>query len=531
MTAATSFVYNKLFTCQFSPLMVEADPGYCFPVGDLISEWESSSDGTSWTMKIHPDAVWHNMPSDSRGYTAKLIDLYGRAVVAGDVVHSLHYWQGKLTKPDGGHQRYSQLEDYTRGVTTVEVIDDKTVLFNLRAPDPHFAATYSRFNTRIVPPEVFNLDGDYTQRTVGSGAFRLNEYDSQITWDGTANPDYFKVGADGSPLPYVDRHHVIVLRSDIRRAGFSTGQIDSRLNEERGDHSATLVLGRSCRSCQIIEYFRPSSTSRILGFKHLPTEDFPNPYFADRNARLAIAKAIDYQAIGDSIFRDRWIIAPVDMPWSLIWDSPPTVKQMGLDLADDENPFVYDPKRAKELWALAGKKPGERIELVYYHYGLNDTTYTVAIGVSIAAALDINVRIVEVRDVVSLYAQTGFFVGREFVQNHEFLITHSRVLGIHNAVVPLENRAEDAGNYFAFNNPRMDELAAEWALGPSIEREKELAQEYYTETLKDLLYLPSIVEATYDVQSGRVRNSYQQLRGGRAFHNGGQLAEIIWLDD
>ena len=317
----------------------------------------------------------------------------------------------------------------------------------------------------------------------------------------------------------------------MRRAGFSTGQIDSRLNEERGDHSATLVLGRSCRSCQIIEYFRPSSTSRILGFKHLPTEDFPNPYFADRNARLAIAKAIDYQAIGDSIFRDRWIIAPVDMPWSLIWDSPPTVKQMGLDLADDENPFVYDPKRAKELWALAGKKPGERIELVYYHYGLNDTTYTVAIGVSIAAALDINVRIVEVRDVVSLYAQTGFFVGREFVQNHEFLITHSRVLGIHNAVVPLENRAEDAGNYFAFNNPRMDELAAEWALGPSIEREKELAQEYYTETLKDLLYLPSIVEATYDVQSGRVRNSYQQLRGGRAFHNGGQLAEIIWLDD
>ena len=53
----SSFVYNKLFTCQFSPLMVEADPGSCFPVGDLISEWESNADGSSWTIKIHPDAA------------------------------------------------------------------------------------------------------------------------------------------------------------------------------------------------------------------------------------------------------------------------------------------------------------------------------------------------------------------------------------------------------------------------------------------------------------------------------------------
>ena len=99
VSTAISFVYSKLFTCQFSPLMVEADPGSCFPVGDLISEWESNADATSWTITIHPDAVWHDMPSDSRGYTTELSGLYGRPVVADDVVHTLNYWQGNLTKP------------------------------------------------------------------------------------------------------------------------------------------------------------------------------------------------------------------------------------------------------------------------------------------------------------------------------------------------------------------------------------------------------------------------------------------------
>ena len=530
VSTAISFVYNKLFTCQFSPLMVEADPGSCFPVGDLISEWESNADGSSWTIKIHPDAVWHNMPADSRGYTTDLSDLYGRPVVSEDVVHTVNYWQGKLTKPDGEPQGTPSAQQHAQAVESVEVVDDKTLVFNLIGPDPYFTANFSQFNARVVPPEIFNLEGDYSQRTVGSGPFRLDDYDRQVEWGGNANPDYFKTGADGAALPYLDRHQVKVLGGDLTRSGFITGQIDNGLSVGISGPSSALNFGRSCPQCQIIEYFLSSNTSRILGFKHLPNESFPDPYFADRNARLAIAKSIDYESIGENLFEGAWIMTPVAQPWGLLWDSPPTLRQMGLDLPDDENPFVYDPDRAKELWAMAGKEPGEKLTLYYHQYNATHTTYTVALGASIAEALDIEVEVMKVPDISILYSMTGF-VNPVDIQNHEFLVTHTRATGAHRAFVPLKNKSDDLQNYFGFNNARMDEIADEWALAPEFEREKELMQEYYAETIKELIYMPAITEASYDVQSGRVRNSYQQLSGGRAFHQGGQLTEIIWLDD
>ena len=69
-------------------------------------------------------------------------------------------------------------------------------------------------------------------------------------------------------------------------------------------------------------------------------------------------------------------------------------------------------------------------------------------------------------DISILYTMTGF-VNPEDIQNHEFLISHTRALGAHNAFVPLANRSFAPQNYMGFNNPRMDELAAEWRLRPS----------------------------------------------------------------
>ncbi len=532
VATAISSVYNKLFTCQFSPLMVEGDPGNCFPVGDLISEWESNSDGTAWTLTIHPDAKWHNFPEDGRGYDAALTDLYGRDVVAADVVHSVHYMQGKLTKPNGEPQGTASSLQFTANTASVDVVDDKTVRFNLSSADPFFTSTWSEFNTKIMPPEIFNLDGDYTQRTVGSGPFMLTEWDRMVQWGGPANPNYHKVGADGQSLPYIDRHQVKRLGTDLAISGFITGQVDNALGVGVSGPSSALTFGRNCPNCQILEYFLSANTSRILGFKHTATDRYPDPYFGDRNARLAVAKAIDYKGIGDNLFEGAWVMTPVGLAWGLMWDqaAAPSLKQMGLDLPDDENPFIYDPEKAKELWAQAGKSPGEKIQLMYHEYSATHTTYTVALGASIAEALDIEVDVFKVPDISILYTATGF-VDPANQQNHEHLVTHTRSAGSHNGVVPRTFMSNSVDNTFGFNNPKLDEIGAEWQGAPSPEREKELARALYTEVVQDLIMMPALTEASYDVQSGRVRNSYQQLRGGRAFHQGGHLAEIIWFDD
>ena len=91
------------------------------------------------------------MPSDSRGYTTELSGLYGRPVVADDVVHTLNYWQGNLTKPNGEPQGTPSAQAHSQTVVSADVIDDKTLRFNLVTTDPFFIATFSQFNAPRPP--------------------------------------------------------------------------------------------------------------------------------------------------------------------------------------------------------------------------------------------------------------------------------------------------------------------------------------------------------------------------------------------
>ena len=102
---------------------------------------------------------------------------------------------------------------------------------------------------------------------------------------------------------------------------------------------------------------------------------------------------------------------------------------------------------------------------------------------------------------------------------------------VHNALIPRKLRSFDEENTAGFESPVMDEIAAEWLLGPTPERERELAAAYYEEILNEMKWMPAPTEASYDSQNGILRNSYQQTVGGRAYHHCAHCAEIVWLDD
>ena len=129
-----------------------------------------------------------------------------------------------------------------------------------------------------------------------------------------------------------------------------------------------------------------------------------------------------------------------------------------------------------------------------------------------------------------LYTATGF-TDPNNIQNYEHFVTITRGTGANNAEVPRSMRSFDEENMSAYDNPKIDEIAAEWIQNPTLERERELARALYTEVINDLHRMPAVTEANYEAMSGRVRNMYQQLRGGRCCHQGAELLEIIWLDD
>ena len=164
-------------------------------------------------MTIHPGAAWHDMPEGSRGYTSELSDLYGRPVVATDIIHSDQLLAGQLDqarrRPAAYAERPCLHQGHHRdgGESTT-----KTIKLTLASPDPFFTTTTSPRSTHAsCPPDVWELDGHHNDRMVGSGPFMLVEYDREIEWTGMSNPNYHKIGADGEPLPYIDAHKVIIM--------------------------------------------------------------------------------------------------------------------------------------------------------------------------------------------------------------------------------------------------------------------------------------------------------------------------------
>src|SRR5581483_12176036 len=81
------------------------------------------------------------------------------------------------------------------------------------------------------PHEVKEQKGDFKATQIGTGAFQLKDFKTNqgITWE--KNPNYYKMGADGKPLPYLDAvHETYFADMSAEVAAFRAGQIDRNAN-------------------------------------------------------------------------------------------------------------------------------------------------------------------------------------------------------------------------------------------------------------------------------------------------------------
>ncbi len=523
VSVAVNMVYNQLVRCTPAPLLQVADIGGCVPGPDLAASWQVSPDGKTWTFKLDPGATWQKVPQDARGYDAKLSNLYGRAVNADDIVHSVNYWKGKLTRPNGQPQGTPSGTDFGGNIAATRAVDPRTVEFALTQPDPFLPSTLAEFNARIVPPEVFALDGDYNTRTVGSGAFILRKYDRQVEWEAIANPNFWRKGADGKPLPYLDAHVVKVMSATLGRSALITGQIDGHLNPGVTGPAAAVNFARQCPTCQVTEFFQPNS-SFALGFRTVGD----NAPFTDRRARLAMAKAIDYETLVQNVHEGAGIVIPGTDPWTVFWDQMPTLKQMGNDLPDDDNPFIFNLEKARQLWAASGHKTGEKMTMIYWEYSAINTKEMVALAAMLSKNLNIEIEAVKPSDIGTFYSATGFLGPPH--QQFPFLAMYVTNIGTNDSIQPRWMSADNPNNQAQFKNPRIDQIAVEWGTNPPPQRVKQLGKELYTLEIQELRRMPLPSPARYGLYSGRVRNVWQQVRGGEMFHQGAGAAELVWLD-
>jgi peptide/nickel transport system substrate-binding protein len=171
----------------------------------LLESWEASDDLKTWTLNLRQNVKWST----------------GEPFNADDVVFTMNEW----LNPDVGSSVLG-LMNYLQP-TGIEKRDDHTVVLNLDSPQIAVPEHLYHYPSPILDHRTFK--GDWLENPVGTGPFTLEEWSTGERVVLKARQEgYWKNGADGKPLPYLDEIICVDMGEEeqARVSGIKGGQID-----------------------------------------------------------------------------------------------------------------------------------------------------------------------------------------------------------------------------------------------------------------------------------------------------------------
>ena len=275
-----------------------------FPKPSLADSWQVGSDGLTWTFKLRRGVKFHN----------------GRELSAADVKFSIE--RVLQMKP-------SSVYPYIKVVRRVDVADRYTAKIVLGQPYSILASGLCPL--AIIAPE--NADQVAT-KPIGTGPFRLKEYNVGQNLDLERFPDYWEKGPGNAPLPYLDGVAIRTLTdTNALFTALSTGTVQAfwQMPDQIQVQSAAvpeIQLVPSRFKTTHDEYFFQSDAAP----------------FQDKNVRLALLLGLDKVAMAQVGYFGH---ADPRLNNNLM---PPGSWAERTDLPD----IKRDPARAKQLFAAAG---------------------------------------------------------------------------------------------------------------------------------------------------------------------------------
>lgn len=290
----------------------------------------------------------------------------GSAMSGDDVVFSLD----RARNPD-----LSPWAGLLGSIDTVSA-DGTAITIALKSPDPTILSMLATFNTAIVSKAAFEAAAGETDQDksaaifaaktagVGSGPFYLCGFEQGSSMDFCANENYWRMGADGKPLPYLDSVHFEIIPDDATRIlSLQAGEVDaaefipfSRVSELEADPNIDMQLYPSTR---II--YSPINT------REARADGSPNP-LADARVRQALNYGTNKEALIGLVLHG------AGQPMS----SPLMAK--ATQYADDLSPlYAYDMAKAKALMSDAGVGEGTQITFTTLAGSADDATIFAAL--------------------------------------------------------------------------------------------------------------------------------------------------------
>ena len=302
--------------------------------GDIADTWKLSDDGLSYTFSLK-DAWWHD----------------DTPITAADIKFSLD----DMTNPDEPRPWVGLIGPY---YDSSEVIDDKTVKVNMQYQAAAFFPYLGLDFMQMRPKHYVEGGADLAtiENQLGSGPFKLKNYEPDVDVEYERNSNYWKPG-----LPYLDGIRYIILGSaGTVTAAHKTGQIlMSATMVTHMTNEEALQLGSQAEGEGIgtVLWAGPASHVNL----------HPNPNvepFTDSRVRRAMSLAIHRQPLVEILTRGKGTLGYPFAPnyWFSLTEEEVAQVPGFRELNGEKHPD--DIAEAQRLLAEAGYADGFQTEIM-----------------------------------------------------------------------------------------------------------------------------------------------------------------------
>ncbi len=180
--------------------LIQIGPGGKGLVPGLATNWAFSKDGKTFTLTLRSGVKFSD----------------GSSLTAEDVKFSLD----RARNPDNGAW------NFLLGSLSSIATKGNQVILTLKNPDPSLPAALATFNSAILPKKLYSASKGkdekerakaFAEKPVGTGPFMLKEWKRSTSMTLVKNPNYWRKGADGKPLPYLDGIRFEIVPDDSAR--------------------------------------------------------------------------------------------------------------------------------------------------------------------------------------------------------------------------------------------------------------------------------------------------------------------------
>lgn len=458
--------------------LVRLDPiGHQKVLPELADKWEVSADGKTYTFHLNSGVKWHD----------------GKPMTMDDVQYSIE----RMHNPKAYNTVSPRGEGLLKALDTVAVVDSSTIKLTTKYPSASFLPNIATGWVAIEPKAIIEAKGDMRRDLVGTGPFKLKQFNPGIGLDLQKNADYYVKGS-----PYLDGISFYTIKDDATRfAAFRSGKVKMTFVGIYGLSPASVQVLKQEMSDKVTIYEHDAQTRQAIVFN---TQKKP---WDDVRVRKAVDLAFDRQAAAKVNGRG-YVGGIYDAPWGT---KPEDITK----LPGFRQPKDADVAEAKKLLADAGYPNGFKTTLLSPTGGFAEGQVVVAKDQLAKIGIEAEVSVVE-------YATLWDRAGRKAFD----LISATRTDNTNDPdeVLYTYYYTNGSGNWQGFSDKSLDELIDKQA-GTLDAKAREAI---LADIEKKILDQVPMVVAFWDVFQTGAWKDVKNFSPGPGIHPWGKLDQV-WL--